>query len=720
LRSAPLTWYRLRWPRTVTAEQVMTVCRTLASTAGWPAVIEAVGNSGRVEHRLAFTESRAVSALEQVRAALPGLALEQLAARPDTNVRRAAELRLTTRLRPLRSDDPAAVNRAVITALALAGKKEAVVVQWVLGRPLAPSAVGNHTTGVTPESWLGALLVAPFRAPSEPDAELRAALRNKRSVPGWQVIGRVGAQAGSPARAQQLLSALTGALRSAEAPGVRLTTRRISPDGLQRATPTWRWPLRLNADELSLAVGWPVGETGELPVAHSLSRPLAPARVIPSRGRVVGRASFPGEQRPLALTPTDSLRHLHVLGPTGVGKSTLLLNLIVQDMAAGRAVVVVEPKGDLIADVLARVPAPRASDVVLLDPTDREFAVGLNPLTPAGRPPELVADQLLGLFHALYADSWGPRTQDILGASLLTLARLPGATLTALPLLLTDAGFRRGVVSRVNDPIGLGSFWSGFEAWSEAERVNAIAPSMNKLRPLLVRPDVRAIVGQRQPRFTLQQVFTERKILLVNLAAGQVGPETAALLGSLVISQLWQAILGRSAVSRERRHPVMVVLDEFQSYLRLPIDLADALAQARGLGAGFTLAHQFLHQLEPAMRSAVLANAQSKLSFRLASEDARLLSSGSVLMPEDFQGLGAFEAYTQLVASSTVQGWCSLGTLPAVEPASDPEAIRASSRQRYGVARTELDAELERLIAGPSKPSVDDLTPRRRGQGGGR
>ncbi len=128
----------------------------------------------------------------------------------------------------------------------------------------------------------------------------------------------------------------------------------------------------------------------------------------------------------MALSPADSLRHLHLLGPTGVGKSTLLLNLITQDMAAGRAVVVIEPKGDLIADVLERVPPERVGDVVLLDPTDTERPVGLNPLALGGRSPELVADQLLGMFHSLYAAHWGPRTHDILGASLLTLARTSG------------------------------------------------------------------------------------------------------------------------------------------------------------------------------------------------------------------------------------------------------------------------------------------------------
>jgi hypothetical protein len=237
----------------------------------------------------------------------------------------------------------------------------------------------------------------------------------------------------------------------------------------------------------------------------------------------------------------------------------------------------------------------------------------------------------------------------------------------------------------------------------------------------LLRSDVRAIIGQARPRFELRRVFTERKVLLVNLAAGQLGPETSALLGSLVISQLWQAILGRSGVAPEQRHPVMVVLDEFQTYLHLPLDLADALAQARGLGAGFALAHQFMHQLNSEMRSAVLANAQSRIAFRLPSEDARVMAAGSGLMPEDFQGLGAFEAYAQLVVKAAVQPWCSLRTTAPSELNSDAAAVRAASRQAYGVDRATIEADLQQLITrGGQARTADDLTPRRRGQGGGR
>jgi hypothetical protein len=710
-----LIWHRLRWPREVTPEQALQLARLLASAGGTPLVIESVGTAGRVEHRLALPEGRAESLVDQLRAALPGLAIELGHDRPPLPVTRAIELRLSTRLRSLRSDDLAAISRVLLTALAHAHQGEYLSLQWVLARRQRPTAVPNHLTGATRESWWSALLLAPFSAPPADEGEIRNALRVKHAEPGWYAVGRIGVKANHAPRERLLIGQVLGSLRQSEAPGVHWWAKPTPPKRLEQRHSGWRPPLRLNASELAAVSAWPVGSTGELPVDRLASRLVAPSTAIPRTGRIVGKASFPGRERPLALTPKDSLRHLEVLGPTGVGKSTLLLNLITHDLAAGRAVVVIEPRGDLIADVLARVPEHRVKDVVLLDPTDATRPVGLNPLASGGRSPELVADQVLGLFHALYAAHWGPRTQDILGSALLSLARTPGMTLAALVPLLTDANFRRRVVGKLaDDPLGLGSFWRTFEGWREAERLNAIAPTMNKLRPLLLRPDLRAIIGQAHPRFALRQVFSERKILLVNLAAGQVGPETANLLGGLVISQLWQAILGRSAIPREQRHPVMVVLDEFQTYLHLPVDLSDALVQARGLGVGFTLAHQFLRQLGTDMRAAVLANAQSKLAFRLPHDDARLLAAGSWLASEDFQELAAFEAYGQLVAHDTVQPWCSLRTLPPSEAISEAEAVRAASRERYGMNRDEIEHELTQLVRPARSPATDDLMPRRR------
>lgn len=712
MKAITMLWYRLRWPREVLPEQLTQVFRLLATIGGQPIVIEAVGSGGGVEHRLALPASRAENVVDQLRAAIPGLALEESAVRLPLGASHAVELRLTTRRRALRTDDIDAVSRALLTALAHLHKGEYLSLQWVLAAPVPALAVPNRLEALGRESWVGALLRAPFGPPAPADVEVRNALRAKQGEPGWRAVGRIGVLARSKGRERQLIRQVVGALRSTEAPGVRLWVRMTSVKRVTAATTGWRPALRLNVNELAAISAWPVGMVGDLPVSRIGSRLVAPSEVIHRAGRIIGRASFPGRERPLALTPSDSLRHMHALGPTGVGKSTLLLNLITQDMAAGRAVVVIEPKSDLIAGVLERIPAERVGDVVLLDPGDTR-PVGLNPLALHGRSPELVADQLLGLFHSMYAANWGPRTHDILSASLLTLARTPGMTLAALPLLLTDVGFRRRIVPQVVDPIGLGPFWSGYEAWSEQQRAEAIAPVMNKLRPLLLRPEMRAIVGQAHG-FNLRRVFTERKILLVDLSKGLLGPETSALLGSLVVAQLWQAILGRAAIAPERRHPVFVYVDEFQDYLHLPLDFADALAQARGLGVGFALAHQYMHQLDTAMRSAVLANAQSRIAFRLPSEDARIIASGGTLAPEDFQSLGAFQAYVQLVAGDAVQPWCSATTLLPDRPSSDPAVVRAASRQSFGVDRAEVETELHELFLGSRQSSGDDLAPRRR------
>ncbi len=559
------------------------------------------------------------------------------------------------------------------------------------------------------ESWGTALLDAVTGADHQLDADARGALRAKRGLPVWQAVGRIAVRASTVPRQRQLAGHVLDALRLAEAPDVRFRARRVSTASINSFRNPWRVRLRLNAGEVVAVAAWPVGPTSDQPVVRAGSHPQPPSRTLTTSGRVLGQATFPGRERPVALSISDSLRHLHVLGPTGTGKSTLILNLLEQDMKAGRSVVVVEPKGDLISDVVRRVPVDRLDDVVLLDPTDKTAVVGLNPLSAHGRSRELVADQVLAVFIQLYP-GWAPRTNDLLGTALATLARTPGSTLVHLPLLLSNPAFRRQVVGRLNEPIVLEPAWAQFEAWSEAERTAAIAPSLTRIRPFLSRANLRAVLGQAEPRFDVRQVFTERKILLVNLAKGQMGSEAAALLGSLVVAQLWQAALERSSVAAERRHPVFVFIDEFQDYLNLPTDLGEALTQARGLGVGLTLAHQHLSQLRPQIRSAVLSNARSRVCFQLAIEDARAIASrGGTLGPDDFMSLGAFEAYAQLVAGGSVQPWVSIRSFPPSPTASDEQAVRATSRQRYGLSRDAVDHELRSLLRQGGSESGDDI-----------
>lgn len=718
----PLRTVRLSWPREVTADQLATAIRLLASLGGTPIVLEALGQYGRVEHRLSVVEGRSASVTTQLRATIPGLGIEGVSKEyPLPEFTRAIELRISTRRRSVLVEQAEMVSRTVLTALAQVGRGEALLLQWQLAARLPASVVPSKIDSLPNETLWKAVVTAPFGVPGPADAETRTAMRDKKGEPGWRAIGRIAVRAASRSREEQLIRSVLYALRTAEAPGVHLSGRSVKPSTTQSLRGCAR--LRLNVSEVAALCAWPFGPTADLPVVRLGSRRLPPPSGLPTAGRIIGESTWPGKERPLALSIEDSLRHLHVIGPTGTGKSTLLLGLIEQDMQAGRSVVVIEPKGDLIADVLARVPKERVGDVVLLDPTDREAVVGINGLASGGGSAELVADQLLNTFHGLYAAHWGPRTSDILHASLLTLARTPAMSLVALPLLLGDPNFRRRIVGRLNDPIGLGPFWAQYEAWSDAERTAATAPVMNKLRPFLMRPSLRRVIGQTAPKFQMRQVFTGRKIVLVNVAKGLMGAEAASLLGALVLSGLWQTAQERSAIPREKRHPVMVYIDEFQDYLHLPTDLGDALAQARGLGISFTLAHQHLAQLDPGMRAGVLANARSRICFQLGTDDAKVVANTStVLGTEDFTSLGAYQYYAQVMNGGAVQPWCSGRSLKPSNPTADVEAIRTASRRQYATTVTDIDDAIQSLVTGNRnrvKSDGEDLAPKRRRSTGG-
>jgi hypothetical protein len=295
----------------------------------------------------------------------------------------------------------------------------------------------------------------------------------------------------------------------------------------------------------------------------------------------------------------------------------------------------------------------------------------------------------------LYGSYFGPRTQDVMHAGLLTLCSVPGMSLCALPALYTNPAFRSRLVAGLNDPLGLGSFWSWYEGISEKERIQVLAPVMNKLRTFLLRPAMRRTIGQARPRFDLSESMTSRKIVLVNLAKGLLGKDTAQLFGSLVIAQLWQAIQSRVAVPVEYRAPMFVYVDEFQDYLRLPTDIGDILAQSRGYGVGMVLAHQHLGQLPKELKSGVLSNARSRICFQLGHEDALVMSKGSnILSAQDFEKQARYQIYAQLVGNGEVLPWASGETLQPIDPISEVEAIRAMSRERYGINGDEVEANL--------------------------
>ena len=692
----PFIWTELHPPTPTDVNSARAALTAIASIAGQPRVVlEARGYSGAVTWRLgcrAHVASRVLAALD---AHLAGLRHEPLSSTVDGLPRadQAAVLRFPgARRLPLRHDESESATRGLLAALSRARKQEAVYIQVVLGSRRRPSRVHD----VQPHD--------------------RRAVGVKHGEHRFNCEVRVAATAADPARTRTLIDGVAAALRTLESPGVRMRLSRGSVRAFSRVSSPWIWSNMLSITDLVPFTGWPIGDLPLPGVPPAHPRPLAASATIPSAGRSLGIATIASKERIIALKVEDSLRHLHIIGPTGVGKSTLMGTLALDDMAQGRGVVVIDPKGDLVEDLLARIPQHRLDDVVVLDARDHS-PIGLNGLV-GNADPDLAADTLLNVFHSLYADSWGPRTHDILHASLITLARRGDASIAMIPLLLTNPGFRRSVVGRVAkaDPMGLGSFWSWYEGISDAERQTAISPLMNKLRPVLLRPGIRGILGQRHPKFEVSDVFTKRRILLVSLSKGVIGPEASQLLGSLVVSLLWAAALGRSNVSVNRRAPVMVHVDEVQDYLRLPGDLGDALAQARGLGVGFTLAHQHLSQLPSSIRDAVLANARSRVTFQLNGRDAREIAKAArgELVADDFELLPAFHAYASLLVDGSPAPWTSLTTRPFTEAVRDPDIVRTQSRSSYGVPLSDIEAELMAL-ADTSSSAGDQLGRSRRG-----
>ena len=713
----PLVWRQLRFALPLAQDTAVgLVERILADSSLGRVVLELRASGGQAVW--AVGSSAGERLVSVVRELVPGCRVSRGFSR------RAVDQAVVVSARPvgvgLATERLVAVVRAVLAALASTAEGEELVVQLQLGRRFSPQALGR----VEPQGWLELLGLVPIPSLSgERGRRLRAQVGRHRAA----VCLRLGVRAASPLRQRVLLQGLLGALRLLEGPEVRLRARTEHPAKLNGVRRPWRAGLELGAGEIVAMAGWPVGE-GSLPAtpsAHPRVLPLPQARET-QRAFASGVADQAGER--LGISIGDALYHTVLLGPTGAGKSTALAHLALADIHAGRGVLLIDPKTDLVADILARIPEQRRDDVVVIDPTSSR-PVGINPLARTqmtrgasssvaggsslggGASPELVADTVLATFKGVFAESWGVRVEQVLSAALVTLARTPGATLVDLPLVLTNAAYRQRLVAASGaDPLGTGQFWAAYEALSEAQRQQWVGPVLTRLQPFLIRPHLRATLGQAAPSFDLGEVFTRRRIVLVSLNKGVLGAESARLLGSLLVGQLWPLILARAAVEPSRRHVVSVFIDEVQDYLSLPGSLADALAQARSLGAAFHLAHQYRGQLPAALKAGIDANARNKIIFSLSAADAAELARQAIgLEAADFQLLPRFGVYARTLHHGRENPWCHATTLPPTPPVQDALALRAASQARYGQDATQVEAVLLARIGQHGEMTGDDV-----------
>lgn len=668
-------WFALRFPQTLPVPMVTACASSWAGVrAPWwqllrPVIAwELVADRTGISFRLGVEQGRSEFILGQLRAAIPGVRIE-----PEVAVSRpwtvAAALRRIGH-GSLRVAEPQAVTSAILAALQPLRGQERLVISWRLtpNRTQARSKAANGSS-----------------VRVRPQGEFVASLR-------------LGAWAAKRTRARQLLrrglaplhivSSPEASLRRSGLPSLVAARSLVVPARVGVVS------LSVSVSELTALLGMPIGAPALPGLPASSSRQLPVSPLLPTSGAVVAYSNFPGQDERALRFDLGSLPYgTWLLGPTGSGKSTMLLHLITHCARLGGTVIVFDPKNDLVRDAVDVLPRERHEDLVVIDPGDAT-PVGLNLLAHTGDA-ERATDHLVGTLVKLFGSTnVGPRSQQLLRLTLLTLARDPRHTLLEVPRMWSDEAFRRRVVATLDDPVTLEPFWARFEALSAAERAQHVLPAENKLSALLARPALRNMVAQ-SGGLDLAALVSQNKVVMISLGKGSIGADAASLLGSVTLTKLWLALTARVGLASTQRRPVLLVLDELADYAELPWSIGEMFAQARGLGVGLVVANQHAAQLPAALVKDLMANARTKACFGLSPADARLLADElAPLTADDLQGLERYEVALRLCHEGRNLPVATGVTLPPPAPTGLGDEARDLSRQRYGKPRAEVEAEI--------------------------
>ncbi len=406
--------------------------------------------------------------------------------------------------------------------------------------------------------------------------------------------------------------------------------------------------------------------------------------------------NYRDNQKIFGIKEQDRCGHMYLIGKSGTGKSTLLRNLVISDIRNGHGLALIDPHGDLVEDILDHIPPERIKDVIYFNPADLAYPVGFNPIAEVSqdyRP--LVASGLLGVFKKVWLEFWGPRLEHILRYTLLTLLDYPGTTLLDVTCLLTQPAFRKEAMFFVNNP-DIRDFWrSEFDRYSDRFRTEAISPILNKFGQFAVSAPLRNTLGQAQSAFRFRQVMDEGRIVLCNLAKGKIGEDTSTLLGSMLVSQMQLAAQSRGNIPEQLRRPFYLYVDEVHNFLTL--SFADILSEARKYGLHLVLAHQYINQLDPKIRSAIFGNAGTLLAFRVGAEDAQYLAKEflPVFDDESLVSLPNHHIYLKLMIDGHVSKPFSAVTLPPFTTENSfKSAVIAASRSAHGTPCAKVEQSL--------------------------
>lgn len=559
--------------------------------------------------------------------------------------------------------------------------------RWKLLRAARQVKRGKHPSSV----WRPPAASTGHKVPVDPwvERDVRAIL-DKAASPLFESVVRLAVVSPNREVARGRMHALAGAF-SLFTGRNRFHRRRIGSSASRLRSRSLSKTYLLSVPELAQLATLPAA--GSLPgIERAGARPMAPTKAVPSEGRVLGVSDHPASSRDVAIGVEDARHHIHILGPTGVGKSTLLCSMVLQDAEAGRAALVIDPAGDLVEAILKRLPAGAEERTCVLDPDDGQMAVGLDVLR--GEDHDVVVEHVLGVFRRIYEPWWGPRTDDIMRAACLTLKHIPGTTLCEIPLLLTSYEWRREVTARMAGVIGLNDFWAWYEKLPDSMRNQHIAPLLNKLRAFLLRGPIRAIVGQANPKRNIEDLIDSGGLLLVRIPKGTLGEETSRLLGAFVIARIWQACMKRASIPESQRKDITLYVDEAHNQVALPHSFEDVLAEIRKWGGSVVLPFQQLGQASREMRQALDANARTKIVFVCSPEDAGYMDKHFEpdLTAYDLSHLARYQAACRPCIGGAHLPPFTFRT-KALEPGSDRRAleVRRRSNEQFGTPTKDVE-----------------------------
>ncbi len=431
----------------------------------------------------------------------------------------------------------------------------------------------------------------------------------------------------------------------------------------------------------------------------SSSEEQAKAAIIAnSEVNYFGLANYRNQNRKFGIKLDDRRRHMYVVGKTGMGKTTLLENMVLNDIYAGHGLGYVDPHGDTAEKILDYIPANRINDVVYFNPADLDYPIGFNILETI-RPEQkhLVASGLMGVFKKIWPDVWSSRMEYILNNTILALLDFPGTTLLGINRLLADAEYRRRVVNNTKDPV-IKAFWqTEFAAYNDKYKQEAVAPIQNKIGQFLSASVIRNIVAQVKSRINIREIMDEKKIFIMNLSKGRIGEDNSRLLGGMLITKIQLSAMERVDTPEAKRPDFFLYVDEFQNFATE--SFANILSEARKYRLDLIMAHQYMEQLEEEVLAAVLGNVGSIITFRVGSTDAEILAKEFIptFVEEDLINLPKFHVYLKLMIDGVASRPFSALTLsPIAVSTGSLEKVVKVSRERYAQSRDKIEDKIAR------------------------